>query len=87
MGCNNSSQAQAPGQNKNAPTENKPVSIPDSGKPQLIYFDGRGRGEFARYVFAQAAVDYDDVRIQFSEWPALKESKWFYIIMGFKLLK
>jgi len=32
-------------------------------KPKLYYFAGRGRAELVRYVLAEAAVDYDDVRL------------------------
>ena len=42
---------------------------------KLIYFNGRGRGEPARLVLAQAGVEYEDERIEFSEWPDLKGSK------------
>ncbi|XP_072014440.1 S-crystallin SL11-like [Amphiura filiformis] len=39
---------------------------------KLIYFNGRGRAEVARYVFALAGAEYEDHRIEFSEWAALK---------------
>lgn len=42
------------------------------GKPKLIYFDTRGRAELTRYVFAQAGVDYEDVRLTKEEWQKLK---------------
>ena len=45
------------------------------GKLKLIYFNGRGKGEAARLILAQANVDYEDVRIEFPDWPALKPSK------------
>ena len=45
------------------------------GKLKLTYFNGRGRGEAARLILAQAGVHYEDVRIEFADWPALKPSK------------
>ncbi len=45
------------------------------GKLKLTYFNGRGRGEPSRLILAQAGVDYEDVRIEFADWPALKSSK------------
>ena len=41
---------------------------------KLTYFHGRGRGEVSRIMFAQAAVEYVDDRIELSAWPALKPS-------------
>jgi len=38
----------------------------------LIYFNGRGRGEVIRMLFALGGVDYDDVRIEQADWPAKK---------------
>lgn len=38
----------------------------------LNYFNGRGRGELTRLVFAAAGVEFTDKRVEFSEWPALK---------------
>jgi len=39
---------------------------------KLTYFNGRGRGELIRFVFAQAGVEYDDVRITGEEFGKLK---------------
>ncbi|GAB6028477.1 hypothetical protein CHUAL_002636 [Chamberlinius hualienensis] len=41
-------------------------------KYRLVYFDGRGRAELARILFAQAGVEYEDARIPKDKWPALK---------------
>lgn len=41
-------------------------------KYTLTYFNGRGRGEVARLLFAAAGVEYKDVRVEMAEWPALK---------------
>jgi hypothetical protein len=34
-----------------------------------------GSAETTRLIFAQAQVEYEDVRIEKDQWPALKESK------------
>ena len=47
--------------------------------PKLIYFDGQGRAEVSRWIFLLAGVEYEDVRIQYSDWPTLKSSKCFRI--------
>jgi len=39
---------------------------------KLTYFNARGRGEIARLVFAFGGIAYEDNRIEFSDWPALK---------------
>lgn len=39
---------------------------------KLHYFNGKGRAELARYIFAAADAKYEDVRIEFQDWPALK---------------
>ncbi|XP_045165661.2 glutathione S-transferase-like [Mercenaria mercenaria] len=39
---------------------------------KLTYFNGRGRGELSRMVFAAAEKKFEDKRIEFSDWPALK---------------
>jgi glutathione S-transferase len=41
---------------------------------KLIYFDGRGRAEAARYILAQADVKYEDKRVTHETWPSLKPS-------------
>lgn len=41
---------------------------------KLTYFNGRGRAEIVRLVFAAAGVEYEDVRIEKEQWPALKPS-------------
>jgi len=42
---------------------------------RLTYFNGRGRAELIRMIFAQAGVAYEDVRIERAEWPQLKPSE------------
>jgi glutathione S-transferase len=39
---------------------------------KLVYFNGRGRAEPARLIFAYAGVNYNDQRLEGAEWPALK---------------
>ena len=43
-----------------------------SPKPQIIYFDIRGRAEPIRLLLEEAGVEYDDVQITQEEWPKLK---------------
>lgn len=40
----------------------------------LHYFDLYGRGEIFRIIFTYLKVKFEDRRVQFSEWPALKTS-------------
>lgn len=40
----------------------------EAHKYKLIYFDGRGRAEAARWLFALADVPYEDVRYTQEEW-------------------
>ncbi|XP_078702031.1 hematopoietic prostaglandin D synthase-like [Branchiostoma floridae x Branchiostoma belcheri] len=39
---------------------------------KLTYFNGRGRGETIRLLFAAGGIKYEDVRIEGAQWPALK---------------
>lgn len=41
---------------------------------KLIYFDITGLGELIRYLFAYGNIEFDDTRITFEEWPAIKPS-------------
>jgi glutathione S-transferase len=44
-------------------------------KPRLIYFDFSGsRGEECRMALHLAGIDFEDVRVAFKDWPALKET-------------
>lgn len=45
----------------------------------LLYFDIRGRGECIRLLFKHAGVEFEDRRIQFSEWPEIKAAGKFYV--------
>ncbi|KAJ8302258.1 hypothetical protein KUTeg_021245 [Tegillarca granosa] len=39
---------------------------------KLTYFAGRGRGELSRLLFAVSGTKFEDVRVEFPDWPALK---------------
>lgn len=41
---------------------------------KLTYFNGRGRAEIVRLVFAAGGIQYEDVRIEKANWPELKPS-------------
>ena len=45
------------------------------GKIKLTYFNLRARAEIARLILAHAGEDYEDKRVEFSDWHALKPSK------------
>jgi glutathione S-transferase len=42
---------------------------------KLHYFNLRGRAELARLILNQAGVEFEDVRFERAEWPALKASE------------
>lgn len=42
---------------------------------KLIYFDGRGRAEIIRLIFAAAFQKYEDRRISPEEWENMKISR------------
>jgi len=41
---------------------------------KLTYFNTRGRAEPARLILAQAGVEYEDIRLEREQWPAIKPS-------------
>ena len=47
---------------------------------KLTYFSGRGFAEATRMLFAQAGVEYEDVRMTQESWPALKASKSHFVV-------
>jgi glutathione S-transferase len=42
-------------------------------KYKLTYFNGRGAAEKVRLLFAYYKIPFEDERIMFKEWPALKK--------------
>jgi len=40
--------------------------------PTLLYFNGKGRGETSRLMFAEAKVHFEDKRVEFADWPKVK---------------
>ncbi|PFX16269.1 probable glutathione S-transferase 5 [Stylophora pistillata] len=54
-------------------------SISQTNMPsyKLTYFDIRGRGESTRLIFKAAGVEFEDNRVTFEEWGALKASAEF----------
>lgn len=57
-----------------APPGRAGVMSPSDPKPELIYFNGPGRGELTRLAFAAGGIDFVDTRVTFGgeEWPAMK---------------
>jgi len=43
-------------------------------KLKLTYFNGRGRAEITRWIFAEAGVEFEDNRIEGKDWGKLKDS-------------
>merc|ERR1712037_703206 len=41
-------------------------------KVQLLYFDGRGRGEIIRMILGYGGVEFEDKRVKMEEWPQVK---------------
>ncbi|XP_068088603.1 hematopoietic prostaglandin D synthase-like isoform X1 [Hyperolius riggenbachi] len=41
---------------------------------KLTYFEFRGKGELIRYLFACMNIEYEDYKIDFSEWPQHRSS-------------
>ncbi|XP_014679299.1 PREDICTED: hematopoietic prostaglandin D synthase-like [Priapulus caudatus] len=56
---------------------------------KLSYFNGRGRGETARILFASAGVKFEDHRIEMADWPKIKPSNYLSLadIYTFTLLQ
>ncbi|KAL0979792.1 hypothetical protein UPYG_G00189730 [Umbra pygmaea] len=52
----------------------KPVSAGAMTTYKLTYFNMRGRAELARYIFAYANIDFEDDRVEWKDWPSIKDS-------------
>ena len=39
---------------------------------KLYYFNARGRAEIIRMIFAVAGQEFDDIRVDFADWPSIK---------------
>lgn len=53
---------------------------------KLYYFNGRGRAELARLIFAVSGVDYEDIRFSKEDWPKHKAGNSFGFLFIFKTL-
>lgn len=51
---------------------------------KIHYFNLKGRAELARLILSQAGVEFEDVRFERSEWPALKASKYHSMQINMK---
>jgi len=47
---------------------------------KLCYFNARGLGEMSRLLFAEAGVEFEDCRIERTDWPDKKPSKYTYLL-------
>jgi len=48
---------------------------------KLTYFNGRGRAELSRLIFAAAGVQYEDVRIERADWAKMKPSQLTFVLL------
>ena len=46
-------------------------------KVKFTYFDFRARGELSRLVWAAAGKKYEEVTVQFPDWPKLKPGEYY----------
>lgn len=54
-------------------------------KFKLTYFNGPGRAEHLRYLFAYAGQEFEDARLKREDWPNIKPSKYVHIMEIFFL--
>lgn len=47
----------------------------ENPKFKLVYFNVTALGEPLRFLFAYGGIEYEDVRVDPADWPALKASK------------
>lgn len=56
-----------------APAPLKKNKMAEESDPELIYFDGPGRGNLTRLVFEAGGVKFKDTRVEFNTaWPEMK---------------
>jgi glutathione S-transferase len=48
---------------------------------KLTYFNGKGRAEISRLVFAAAGKSYEDKRITSADWQTLKQGNCFNLML------
>lgn len=53
--------------------KNKDLLVPLTHIPELIYFNGSGRGELIRLAFHAGGVEFTDTRVEANDWPPMKE--------------
>jgi len=46
---------------------------------KLTYFNARGRAELPRVICAFGKIKYQDILIEFPDWPSLTPSKFFFL--------
>lgn len=59
---------------RSLPTQPNPTEQESNGNMvyAFTYFDGRGRGELIRYIFAAKNIKFEDNRVDQKDWQALK---------------
>jgi len=60
--------------------EKREIVLPDSAnasKFRIIYFNGRGKAEFLRYLLAYAGQPFEDIRLTLDEWKVMKQYSGF----------
>ena len=68
--------------------ENQGSDSKSSSKPEYIYFNGRGRGEGVRFLFAEAGMEYIDHRVDLGgqEWKDMKPSMFLFSLISKPLI-
>lgn len=73
-------EGEAPPPTEGAPEGEAPPAEPVKNSYTLFYFNVKALAEPLRYLFAYGNLEYEDVRVTRDEWPALKPSKWSYVM-------
>lgn len=54
---------------------------------KLTYFNVTGLGEPIRYLLSQSGIKFEDVRVEFDDWPKLKSSTLYnFVYYYFKII-